>query len=91
MTDILDTVLDIAKKLRRSAKKSDDPQIQSLITDLNLSLADLRVHMVEQREAELRRGHDAHHGAEPEHGPSSSHEPTTALTGPASERRDSSY
>ena len=92
MADILDTVIDIAKKLRKSAKKTDDPQIQSLITDLNLSLADLKVELVEQREAELRREHEAHE-ASSDNGQESQahHEPTTALTGPVSEHRDPGY
>jgi hypothetical protein len=49
MADTLDKVIDIAKKLRKAAKKVTDPAFQSLITDLNLSLADLKVQMVEQR------------------------------------------
>lgn len=49
MADTLEKVIDIAKKLRRAAKKVADPTFQSLITDLSLSLADLKVQMVEQR------------------------------------------
>lgn len=52
MADLLDKAIDIAKKLRKLAKKSTDPDIQSLITDLNLNLADLKVQTVEQREAQ---------------------------------------
>jgi hypothetical protein len=63
MTDALHKAIDIAKKLRRAAKKVADPAVQSLITDLSLSLADLKVHLVEQRmeqggeqDVELRTG-----------------------------------
>lgn len=51
MADILDKVIDIAKKLRKTAKKVTDPAVQTLITDLNLSLADLKVQVMEQRQA----------------------------------------
>ena len=90
MTDILDTVIDIAKKLRRCAKKTDDHQIQGLITDLNLSLADLKLQVVEQREADLLE-QEAHHQANSDNGlqPAAHHEPATALTGP--ELRDPEY
>ncbi|HLU40625.1 MAG TPA: hypothetical protein VK081_14665 [Planctomycetota bacterium] len=59
MADPLDKVLDIAKKLRKAAKKVTDPSLQSLITDLNLSLADLRVQLVEQRAAERAPAQDS--------------------------------
>ncbi len=48
MANILNRVIDIAKKLRRVAKKSGDPGLQDLITDLSLGLADLKVQMAEQ-------------------------------------------
>ncbi len=49
MNDSLDKVLDIAKRLRSLAKKTNDSKVQDLVTDLNLSLADLRVELIEQR------------------------------------------
>ena len=49
MPALIDKVTDIAKKLRKSAKKVNDPALQELITDLSLSLADLRVELAEQR------------------------------------------
>ena len=50
MNDSLDKVLDIAKKLRTLAKKTNDAKVQDLVTDLNLSLADLKVELVEERQ-----------------------------------------
>jgi hypothetical protein len=47
---LIDKVTDIAKKLRKSAKNVNDPVLQELITDLSLSLADLRVSLAEQRQ-----------------------------------------
>lgn len=52
MADTLDKVIDTAKKLRRLAKKTNDPDIQSLVVDLNLSLADLKLEMVERAQEE---------------------------------------
>lgn len=49
MPALIDKVTDLAKKLRKSAKKVNDPTLQELITDLSLSLADLRVELAEQR------------------------------------------
>jgi len=46
---LIDRITDIAKKLRKSAKKVNDPTVQELITDLSLSIADLRVELAEQR------------------------------------------
>src|SRR5262245_7704843 len=51
MTDILDKVLETAKKLRNYAKKSADPKFVNLIADLNMELADLRVHLAAGRSA----------------------------------------
>lgn len=59
MADILDRVIDIAKKLRKVAKKSGDQAIQELITDLNLSLADLKVQVAEQRAADVATQQEA--------------------------------
>ena len=50
MTALIDKVTDITKKLRRTAKKVNDPALQELITDLSLSVADLRVELAEQRQ-----------------------------------------
>ena len=50
MPDLIDKVTDIAKKLRKSAKKCNDAALQELITDLSLSVADLRVQLAEQRQ-----------------------------------------
>lgn len=88
MADILETVLDIAKKLRKSAKKSNDPQIQSLITDLNLSLADLKVQLVEQQQAHLREQQQAHEPST-DHGQCEHREPSTSMTSP--QHRDPAY
>ena len=52
MTDILDKAIDLAKKLRKTAKKSNDPTLQALITDLNLCLADLKVQVIEARQVD---------------------------------------
>ena len=49
MPALIDKITDIAKKLRKSAKKVTDPTLQELITDLSLSIADLRVELAEQR------------------------------------------
>ena len=49
MPALIDKITDIAKKLRKSAKKVNDPTLQELITDLSLSIADLRVELAEQR------------------------------------------
>jgi hypothetical protein len=73
MTDILDKAIDLAKKLRKTAKKSTDPTLQALITDLNLCLADLKVQVVEARQADLP--------AEPA-GARAGSEPKTAATPP---------
>lgn len=54
MTDNLDRVIDIAKKLRKLAKKVDNQDVQSLIVDLNLCVADLKLQLVEQQEEALR-------------------------------------
>jgi len=56
MTDILDKVLETAKKLRKYAKKSADPAFVNLITDLNMELADLRVQLAEARGAGAEAG-----------------------------------
>lgn len=66
MTDILDKVLDTAKKLRKYAKKSGDPAFVNLITDLNLELADLRVQLAEARNA-APADHDGTPAAQPTH------------------------
>ena len=50
MPALIDKVTDIAKKLRKTAKKVNDPTLQELITDLSLSIADLRVELAEQRQ-----------------------------------------
>jgi paraquat-inducible protein B len=47
---LIDKITDIAKKLRKSAKKVNDAALQELITDLSLSVADLRVELAEQRQ-----------------------------------------
>ena len=57
MADHLDKVIDIAKKLRKVAKKIEDPDIQSMVVDLNLTLADLKLQMAERHEEELRQRH----------------------------------
>ncbi len=49
MADILNKVLDTAKKLRRVAKKIGDVEAQNLIVDLNLNLADLKMEWTEMR------------------------------------------
>jgi hypothetical protein len=48
MADILDKVIETAKKLRKAAKRIDDTETQNLIVDLNLSLADLKVQLLER-------------------------------------------
>ena len=50
MTALIEKVTDIAKKLRKTAKKVNDPTLNELITDLSLSVADLRVELAEQRQ-----------------------------------------
>jgi|KBSSwiStaDraftv2_1062776.scaffolds.fasta_scaffold1144569_2 hypothetical protein len=59
MTDILDKVLETAKKLRKYAKKSADPAFVNLITDLNMELADLRVQLAQGRSAPADDEQDA--------------------------------
>ena len=49
MNDTLDKALEIAKKLRKSTKKGTTQAMQNLITELNLTLADLKVEVVEQQ------------------------------------------
>jgi len=43
MEETLDKALDIAKRLRKHAQPGSSPEIQRLVTDLTLSLADLKV------------------------------------------------
>ncbi len=54
MIDNLDKVIEIAKKLRKLAKKVDNQDVQSLIVDLNLSIADLKMQIAEAQQADLR-------------------------------------
>jgi len=49
MSNSLDKVFEVAKKLRKFVKKGSSPEMQSLVTDLNLLLADVKVELVEQR------------------------------------------
>ncbi|HEX6810830.1 MAG TPA: hypothetical protein VF384_04320 [Planctomycetota bacterium] len=85
MADLIDKVTDIARKLRKSAKKCNDPVLQELITDLSLSVADLRVQLAEQRQV-LTETADANeatgtHAATtptPTPAPRSSHHATTS-------------
>lgn len=54
MIDGLERVIDVAKKLRKFAKKVDNQDVQGLIVDLNLCVADLKLQLVEQQEEALR-------------------------------------
>lgn len=48
MSNSLDRVFEVAKKLRKFVKKGSSPELQVLVTDLNLHLADVKVEMAEQ-------------------------------------------
>jgi len=72
MAAILDKVIDIAKKLRKSVKKINDPDLQNLITDLNLSLTDLKMQEIELREAAMNTPTGSQGTAAPYHAPVSS-------------------
>ncbi len=56
MADMLDKVIDTAKKLRKAAKKIEDPDVKDLICELTLSLADLKMQVAEEREE--KRAHE---------------------------------
>src|SRR5262245_22762320 len=45
MADSLDRIIDTAKKLRRFAKKTNDPAFLTLIADLTMDLADLKLQL----------------------------------------------
>lgn len=55
MTDNLERVVETAKKLRKAAKKVADADIQNLILELSLHVADLKMQLVEMREEDLRQ------------------------------------
>ena len=48
MSNSLDRVFEVAKKLRKFVKKGSSPELQVLVTDLNLHLADVKVELAEQ-------------------------------------------
>jgi hypothetical protein len=52
MVHHLDKVIEIAKKLRKLAKKVDNQDVQSLIVDLNLSVADLKMQVAEAQQSD---------------------------------------
>lgn len=60
MTDVLDKLIDTAKKLRKAVKKIDNAQVADLIVDLNLHLADLKVQLAESRHERPHHHHDGH-------------------------------
>ena len=54
MADSLDKVIDTAKKLRKFAKKVNDPAFVNLIADLNMALADLKMQLVDRGQVDRR-------------------------------------
>jgi hypothetical protein len=59
MTEPLEKVIDAAKKLRKLAKKIDNSDVQGLIVELNLSLADLKMQLAEMRAEDAREPQSA--------------------------------